>query len=333
MPRIEFRRFGPDDFEKVFLWLLRPHVVRGYAPAPNSFMEMVAKFGPRTLADSAVRAYVFSIDGRDAGYIQAYDVAAFDDYAALVAEGAGTACIDFFIGEEGDTERGLGGKVIDRFVKEVVFADPDVKACIAGPGEGNKASIRALEKAGFRRSKVVRIKEGEQAECIMRRDRDVEGFRLAPIDLARDSATCIAFRRDSFFESFGTHEGCDAEMGADGAIYLEKLARRMSEVPEGNSHLWHGDTIIGQTEMRIADDPGMGYVNLFYLLPEWRKKGLARVLHDHAVAVFAARGLRGIRLSVSRTNDNALRFYRRLGWKRVGFRPNKETVDIMELAL
>jgi ribosomal protein S18 acetylase RimI-like enzyme len=51
------------------------------------------------------------------------------------------------------------------------------------------------------------------------------------------------------------------------------------------------------------------------------------------VAVFAARGLRGIRLSVSHTNEHAMRFYRRLGWKRVGFRANKETMEILELAL
>jgi ribosomal protein S18 acetylase RimI-like enzyme len=85
--------------------------------------------------------------------------------------------------------------------------------------------------------------------------------------------------------------------------------------------------------MRLSDEPGMGYVNLFYLVPEWRGKGLGRLLHEHAVAVFAARGLRGIRLSVSHTNEHAMRFYRRLGWKRVGFRANKETMEILELAL
>jgi GNAT superfamily N-acetyltransferase len=232
-----------------------------------------------------------------------------------------------------DLGRGLAGRVIDRFLNEVVFADPAVQACIAGPGEGNKEAIRALEKAGFRRWKMVRIKEGQEAECVMRRDRDAQGLRIAPIDLARDSAACIAFRRDSFFESFGTHDGVEAEMGADGGLYLEKLGKRMSEVPEGNSHLWHGDRIIGQTEMRLSDEPGMGYVNLFYLVPEWRGKGLGRLLHEHAVQVFAARGLRGIRLSVSHTNEHAMRFYRRLGWKRVGFRANKETMEILELAL
>jgi aminoglycoside 6'-N-acetyltransferase len=330
--RIAFRRLVADDLQQVFLWLIRPHVAKGYAAAPGSFMEVVAKYGPRTRDDNVVRAYMVNVDGRDAGYIQAYDVAAFGDYAASLACDPGTASVDLFIGEEDLTGRGVGARVIDRFVNEVVLADAGVRACIAGPGEGNRAAIRAFEKAGFRRWKTLRTGEGE-GECVMRRERDVEAIRIAPIDLERDAATCIAFRRDSFHASFGTHEGCDEEMGADGSLYLAKLRARMAQVPEGNCHVWHGGTIIGQTEMRFADDPGKGYVNLFYLTPEWRHRGLGRLLHDHAVSVFSARGCSAIRLSVSRSNERALAFYRRLGWKRLGFRPHKEAVDVMELAL
>jgi len=330
--RIGFRRLGVEDLQQVFLWLIRPHVAKGYAAAPSSFMEVVAKFGPRASDDNVVRAYVVTLDGRDAGYIQAYDVAAFPEYARSLESGAGTSSMDLFIGEEDLVRRGLGPRVIGRFVDEVVLADARVMTCIAGPGEGNIAAIRAFEKAGFRRWK--RLASGAaEAECVMRRDRDEPGLRIAPIDLERDAATCIAFRRDSFHASFGTHEGCDDEMGADGSLYLAKLRARMAQVPEGNCHVWHGDRIVGQTEMRFADDPGVGYVNLFYLLPEWRHRGLGRLLHDHAVAVFAARGCRAIRLSVSRSNERALAFYRRLGWKRLGLRPHKEAVDVMELPL
>jgi ribosomal protein S18 acetylase RimI-like enzyme len=49
--------------------------------------------------------------------------------------------------------------------------------------------------------------------------------------------------------------------------------------------------------------------------------------------VFRDRGMRGIRLSVSRSNAPALAFYRRLGWRRVGLRPHKEAVDLMEFSL
>jgi ribosomal protein S18 acetylase RimI-like enzyme len=240
--------------------------------------------------------------------------------------------MDFFLGEPECLGRNLGSRVVERFVKDIVFADAAARACIAGPGEGNLAAIRAFEKAGFRRWRLLR-NEGTEPELVMRRDREDPAFRIEPIDLDRDAKTCIDFRRDSFFASFGTHEGCDEEMGADGAIYLDKLRKRIAEVPEGNCHVWRGDRIVGQTEMRLADEPNMGYVNLFYLLPEWRRHGLGWRLHEHAVDVFGKRGMRAIRLSVSRSNAPALAFYRRVGWRRVGLRPHKEAVDLMELAL
>lgn len=331
MPPIAFRPLAPDDLQQVFLWLIRPHVVRGYAPAPSSFMEVVAKYGPRTVAGNVVKSYIVTVDGRDAGYIQAYDVAAFPDYAALVGCPPGTASIDLFIGEPDFLHRGMGARVIDRFVRQVVFADAAVRACIGGPVEGNVASVRAFEKAGFRRWKVVRNGEAP-AECVLLRERDAD-LRIAPIDLARDATTCIAFRRDSYQVSFGTAQGCDEEMGADGSLYLDRLRRQMADVPEGNAHVWHGDRIVGQTEMRLAEEPSVGYVNLFYLVPEWRHRGAGRILHDHALSVFSQRGMRAIRLSVSRANRDALAFYRRLGWRRVGARPHKEAVDVMEIAL
>ncbi|MGZ5066738.1 MAG: GNAT family N-acetyltransferase [Usitatibacter sp.] len=170
LPAIAFRRLGPDDLQQVFLWLLQPHVARNYAPVPSSFMEVVAKYGPRTQDDNVVKAYVFSVDGRDAGYIQAYDLASFPDYAVQVGAGPGVACVDLLIGEEGLTGWGLGSRVVRQFVEEVVFARREVSACIAGPAEGDRASVRAFEKAGFARWKTVRA-EGGASECVMRRDR------------------------------------------------------------------------------------------------------------------------------------------------------------------
>ncbi len=331
MLKIAFRPLTPDDLQQVFLWLIRPHVVRGYAPAPSSFMEVVAKYGPRTVDGNVVKSFIAAVDGRDAGYVQAYDVAAFPDYAALTGCAQGTSSIDLFIGEPDFLHRGVGSRLIDRFVSEIVFARPGVRACMAGPAEGNLASVRAFEKAGFRRWKVIRDGDAPP-ECLLLRERDAD-VAIAPIVLERDAPTCIAFRRDSFRASFGTLEGCDEEMGADGSLYLAKLRARIAQVPEGNTHVWHDGRIVGQTEMRLSDEPSAGYVNLFYLVPEWRRRGVGRLLHDHAVRVFADRGLRAIRLSVARTNEAAIAFYRRLGWRRIGTRPNKETMEILELPL
>src|SRR5438552_4009399 len=99
MPRIEFRRLAIGDLQQVFLWLSRPHVAKGYAAAPSSFAEVVAKYGPRANDSNVVRAFIVTLDGRDAGYAQAYDVASFPDYAGLVQTEAGVVCMDLFLGD------------------------------------------------------------------------------------------------------------------------------------------------------------------------------------------------------------------------------------------
>ena len=330
MGAIAFRTLGPADLQQVFLWLCRPHVIKWYAPAPSSFAEVVAKYSPRTQPGNAVRAFVVTLDGAEVGYIQYYPIAQFPDYAAELGCSPGAAGMDLFLADAWRMNHGLGSAVVRRFVEDVVFGQPGVDECLAGPSEGNAASIRAFEKAGFARWKLARPGAGDP-ECVMRRMRAASTFTLAPIDLERHAGDCVAFRRDAYAASFGSLAGIDEEMGAGNARYLASLRERMAEVPEGNAHLWHGGRIVGQTEMRfVAADPGVGYVNLFYVLPEFRGQGLGRMLHCHAVAVFERLGRRRLRLSVSTQNAAAIAFYRKLGWITVGTRPNREPMEIME---
>lgn len=168
----------------------------------------------------------------------------------------------------------------------------------------------------------------------MRLDRAPSATRIAPIDLARDAGRCIAFRRESYVATFGSDAGMEDEMGTDGATYLDELRRRIAQVPEGNVHLWRAGEIVGQAEMRLLEeDAGVGYVNLFYVLPDERGRGLGRLLHEHAVGVFRARGMRALRLSVAERNGDALAFYRRLGWIRAGTRPHRVPMAVLEFPI
>jgi RimJ/RimL family protein N-acetyltransferase len=248
VPGIGFRPLEADDLQQVFLWLLKPHVTKWYSPEPSSFMECVAKYGPRTREGNAVRAFIVLMDDMPIGYIQTYAIATFPDYEAQLACEPGVAGMDLFIGEESFLHRGFGPDIMTRFVDEIVFAGDAAQACIAGPAEGNRESIRAFEKAGFRRWKTVRI-DDRQVECVMRRERDAARYRLVPIDLERDGEACVAFRRASFVASFGSEAGLDAEMGPQSVHYLGQLRARIAQVPEGNAHLREGERIVGQAEM------------------------------------------------------------------------------------
>ena len=170
MAAIAFRRLGPADLQALYLWLARPHVANWYAAAPGSFAEVVAKYGPRTEEGCPVQAYIVNVDGADCGYIQTYRIDQFPEYAARLECGPGAAGVDLFIADSWRMNHGLGSAVVRRFVEDIVFGSNAASECVAGPSEGNLASIRAFEKAGFARWRTVENERGE-AECVMRRAR------------------------------------------------------------------------------------------------------------------------------------------------------------------
>ena len=75
--------------------------------------------------------------------------------------------MDLFIADSWRLNRGLGSQIVRRFVDEIVFGVNQASECIAGPSEGNEASIRTFEKAGFARWKMIRM-EGAEPECVLR---------------------------------------------------------------------------------------------------------------------------------------------------------------------
>ena len=159
-------------------------------------------------------------------------------------------------------------------------------------------------------------------------------LRFASIDLARHASLCVAFRRDMYVATFGSDAGLEEEMGPGGTTYLAQLFKRLDTLPEGNAHLWKEQDIVAQTEMSLLEDePGVGYVHLFYVAPPQRGRGLGRLLHQHAAAVFTARGMRRMRLSVAERNSGAIAFYRALGWQRTGAREHREPMHVMEYRL
>jgi RimJ/RimL family protein N-acetyltransferase len=152
-----------------------------------------------------------------------------------------------------------------------------------------------------------------------------------PIDLSLTTDLCIRFREDSFVSSFGDASKFYQADGKGAEKYIEWLRGKISNDPSCAVHVWLDSTIIGQMELGVFNsDPTVGYVYLYYLIPDSRGLGYSSYLDQYTSSYFLRLGLTKCRLSVSPTNTSALRFYEKNGWLDLGPRPGHPEVHWME---
>lgn len=156
-------------------------------------------------------------------------------------------------------------------------------------------------------------------------------MEFLPIDLGTHGDLCVRFRVDAHVCSFGNADRFHRDHGPAGEGYLAWLGRRMREMPGSCVHAWSGGRVVGQIDMgRCREEPALGYVNLYYLIPERRGSGLAAGIDAYACGFLNGQGFRAARLSVSPSNARAVRFYERRGWQNLGPRPGRPEVLWME---
>jgi len=150
------------DLPLVHEWLKREHVRRWWREA-RTIEEVESAYGAAIDGAEPTRMFVIEVDGAAAGSIQTYLVS---DYPEWIGDEPGVAGVDLFIADEALTGRGLGPRILTEFARTVVFADPAVVALVAAPEVANVASVRAFEKAGFRR--VRELPGDREPELLLR---------------------------------------------------------------------------------------------------------------------------------------------------------------------
>ena len=151
---LTFRPLDEADLPTLHRWLNDPAVVAWWEGEDVSWPAVVRDYGPGH--GEPVEHWLALLDGARLGWAQCYlALTEAGGEASLWREHldlATTAGIDYLVGEPGARGRGVGTAMIRAFVRDVVFGRHPEWACVAaGPFEANRASWRALEKAGFAR--------------------------------------------------------------------------------------------------------------------------------------------------------------------------------------
>ncbi|SDG73750.1 GNAT family N-acetyltransferase [Klenkia brasiliensis] len=145
------------DLGLLAAWLAEPLVARWWAEDPA---QVAARYGPALDGADPTALYLVLEDGAPVGFVQVYCFADEPAYAAelahLLAVPDGALSIDYLVGEPAARGRGVGTALV-RAAVDRGFADHADAADVVVPVHAdNRASWRALERAGF-----VRVAEGE----------------------------------------------------------------------------------------------------------------------------------------------------------------------------
>jgi aminoglycoside 6'-N-acetyltransferase len=147
-----FRPMTAADLPLVKRWLAEPHVVQWWGDTHQQF-ELVSG----DLEVEAMDQFIVAINDRPFGYIQCYNPVVWPDNG-LGEHPGGTRGIDQFIGEPDMVGRGHGSSFIRAFI-ERILADGAPRV-ITDPDPDNARAIRAYEKAGFSRDRLVDTPDG-----------------------------------------------------------------------------------------------------------------------------------------------------------------------------
>jgi aminoglycoside 6'-N-acetyltransferase len=149
-----FRPLARADFVTLRQWLRTPHVARWWAD-DSSDEDLEAMYGGCIDGTEPAEVFIAEHAGRAIGLVQRFRIDAYSQYreelAALAEIPARSSSIDYLIGPEDAIGRGWGTGLIRAFTALLWREDAAAVAIVVPVHAANRASWRALERAGFQR--------------------------------------------------------------------------------------------------------------------------------------------------------------------------------------
>jgi aminoglycoside 6'-N-acetyltransferase len=146
-----FRPMSSADLPTIRRWLETPHVAQWWHDPSDQF-ELVS--GDLDHPDMA--QFIVTTDAREFGYLQCYNLSTWNTGFGPQPEGA--RGLDQFIGEADMLGGGHGSAFIRVFADRLLASG--TPRIVIDPAPTNARAIRAYEKAGFSRDRVVDTPDG-----------------------------------------------------------------------------------------------------------------------------------------------------------------------------
>ena len=140
-----------DDLPLLRRWLGEPHVMQWWGE-PDEQYDLVSG----DLSEPAMEQFIVTCDGLPLAYLQCYRLT--DWNVGFGDQPNGSRGIDLMIGDPDMIGRGHGSAFIRSFVDSLLARG--APRVVTDPDPQNFRAIRAYEKAGFRRDRMVDTPDG-----------------------------------------------------------------------------------------------------------------------------------------------------------------------------
>jgi aminoglycoside 6'-N-acetyltransferase len=151
MASYQFRPMSADDLPLVKNWLARPHVVEWWGDPDEQFGLVSGDMN-----EPAMDQYIVSLNDAPLGYLQCYRLT--DWNTGFGPQPEGTRGIDQMIGIPEMVGQGHGSGFIREFIDRLLASS--TPRVVVDPDPENARAIRAYEKAGFVKDKLVDTPDG-----------------------------------------------------------------------------------------------------------------------------------------------------------------------------
>jgi aminoglycoside 6'-N-acetyltransferase len=151
MTAYAFRPMSSGDLPTIRRWLEAPHVAQWWHDPAQQF-ELVSD----DLAHPDMAQFIVSADAREFAYLQCYSLGVWD--SGFGPQPEGTRGLDQFIGEAAMLSCGHGSGFVRAFADHLLSSG--TPRVVTDPDPHNARAVRAYEKAGFQRDRVVDTPDG-----------------------------------------------------------------------------------------------------------------------------------------------------------------------------
>jgi|SRR5579883_647165 aminoglycoside 6'-N-acetyltransferase len=147
-----FHAMSEADLPRVRAWLAQPHVTEWWGDPEEQYALL-----RDDLVHPDMEQWIVATEGRPFAYLQCYRPEVWPE-GGLGPQPVGTRGIDQFIGEPTMVGGGHGSAFIRAFVEDLLASG--TPRVVTDPHPANGRAVRAYEKAGFRRARLIDTPDG-----------------------------------------------------------------------------------------------------------------------------------------------------------------------------